>query len=358
MTPSENELDMDQVAEEATAMWRETAATQPSPMSQPTPTPSSSQEETSLSDQPVAASVEGQPEPQQETLQAVEEMIDPETAMTDSAMPPDFAVEPLQDTVRASADSDIPSDVDSAEQPIAAEVVTEEEQPSLGIDADIPNDELSDKLSDSLSPELSDVSMEEPVAAVTDPPSYTEVGSDVAEDVAPSTSSDPEWAQDAMLAAEDGAVANDVLSPSTELQMTSGPEAQDGPTLTVPGEIAEAGVPVDSADHPQESAEAILPVPEFQDVSNSPDIPLPNDPIADAWGPDLPMTAPSRQSEDVPGGAYRGQSQPFEIPPGLLDGIGDSLEPQLEQLRAAVQGRAAEVIEDQAVLATLASVPE
>lgn len=153
-------------------------------------------------------------------------------------------------------------------------------------------------------------------------------------------------------------VSADVADDRGDLQVANETGTQDESRLEIPGEVAESNVPLATADRPMESDEATLPVSDAG-FYEGPNLPLPNDPIRDAgWTAELPSEPPPyRESGSGNGDEFR-QRDPFELPPGVLDGFAEQLEPQFDQLRSAVQGRTADLIEEQSILSALNSIPE
>lgn len=348
MTPGEKELlDMDRLAEEAAAIWREVVATQPAATTAPPAAPSSSQEN--------HPSEEAEREPIDTTVAEVETEIEqdepPEIENRDEPLEtPEETSEPQEslETERIELEArqdavELPDSPDDASEPPD---LPPEVHPDLPPDLPLPESQNDDQeplnLPETTQDEASNAELESPsdvdrgdgsVATAPDSPVVPDA-----------TDTDPEFAADA---AGETAVA----------PVVSGNEEQDAPQLEIPGEADESDVPLASADRPTESDEAALPVSNIEDSSEAP-LSLPDEPEFDQWdGGQNEEWAPRWSS----GGVRESNSNvsvQLQIPPDFLDGINQQVEPQLEQLRNALGERTAAIVEDQAVLASLASIPE
>lgn len=150
---------------------------------------------------------------------------------------------------------------------------------------------------------------------------------------------------------------DDAREEDRPVEYSSEPSSGDERGLGMPGDVGESNVPLANADRPMESDEPTLPVSEIE-FDESGGLPVPTDPIQDAgWTADMPTEPPSAP-DAAPAGAEHRQRDPFDIPPGFFDQLTGAIEPELEQLRSAVQTRAAALIEDQAIMVGMAGIPE
>jgi len=149
--------------------------------------------------------------------------------------------------------------------------------------------------------------------------------------------------------------------PAAEFEETESPTGD----LETPGEPGPSNGPeVDrvARDLPDSFETPVLPVPEIR-PQDDPGLEIPSEPEAMAVGSpeggwQTQMGAEQAGRAAASGGASAAQTVSLELPPGFAEDLRSHIEPQMRDMRSAVMGHVAEIVEDEAVLSSMRSIPE